>query len=110
MKLVAAGGTCSLNAFQGLMKGILGKILAFFPVAGQTVDGMKDQFAIFLNKFFYRLGGMHAIHRILFIHVVILRDTYGDARGRGFVTEFSMKKVTKRKLDFWTCFSAEKCV
>ena len=110
MELVATGGTRSFNALKGMMKGILSEILTFFPVAGQAIDGMKDQFAIFLNKFFYRLSSMHAIHTILFIHVVILRDTYGDARERGFVTEFSMKKVTKRKLDFWTCFSAEKCV
>ena len=88
MKLVAAGGTCSLNALQCLMKGILGQVLAFFPIAGQAIDGVKDQFVVFLNKFFYRLGGTHAIHTLLFIRVVLARDTYEDARKGGFVTGF----------------------
>jgi hypothetical protein len=100
MKLLATGGTRSLDAFQCLMKGILGQVLAFFPIAGQAIDGVKDQFVVFLNKFFYRLSGKRTIHTLLFIRVAISRDTYEDAQEGEFVTELSMQKATKENWIF----------
>jgi hypothetical protein len=53
MKLLSTRGASGINTFQSLMEGILSKILALFPISGQTIDGMKDQFAIFMNERLY---------------------------------------------------------
>src|SRR4051794_22820334 len=53
MKMLTTRSASGINTLQSLMEGILSKILALFPIPGQTIDGMKDQFSIFMNECLY---------------------------------------------------------
>ena len=69
MKVRTAGGVGRLNAFASLEKSILGKILAFLPIAGQAIDSMENQLIVFMNERLYRLVCRHSIHTTLFSFV-----------------------------------------
>src|SRR5579859_1227934 len=62
LKVGTTSRASSINAFQCKMKGFLRQILAFFPIIGQAIDGMKDQFVVFMNERLYRLCRGSGIH------------------------------------------------
>lgn len=64
MKLLTAGGTRGIDSFQRLVKRVLCQVLAFFPVACHTIDGMKHEPIIFPDEFFDCLSSRHLIHYI----------------------------------------------
>src|SRR5579875_127834 len=65
-KMLAAFCARCINRFQSLVECILGQILALFPIAGQAIDCMEDQLAVFRNEYFYRLRGWQCVHDLLF--------------------------------------------
>ena len=83
MKLIATFGTSRVNGLQGLVKGVLGQVLAFFPIACQTINGMEDQFAIFMNERFYCLSSRHRFHYKLFSLASHLRATLMEMHDGG---------------------------
>src|SRR5437588_3043293 len=64
MKMRATGHTRSINRSQGLEKSLLSEILALLPIAGQAVDCMEHQRAIFMNERLYCLSRGDHLHRL----------------------------------------------
>ena len=83
MKLAATSGTSRVNRLQSLVKGILGQVLAFFPIACQAINRMEDQFAIFMNERFYCLSSRHRFHYKLFSLASHLRATLMEMHEHG---------------------------
>src|SRR5947208_4738753 len=69
MKMRATGHTRSINRSQGLEKSLLSEILALLPIAGQAVDCMEHQRAIFMNERLYCLSRGDHLHRLSSFHV-----------------------------------------
>ena len=62
VKVHATSSAGSIKRSQGLLKGILGEILALLPVPGQAIDGMEDQFAVCMDQDFDHLDSRQCFH------------------------------------------------
>src|SRR6266404_4105077 len=62
MQVGATALSRRIYSSERLHKGVLGEILALFPVGGQAIDEVKDQLAILVHETLNRLGGGLGIH------------------------------------------------
>jgi hypothetical protein len=66
VKMHTACGAGGIDGLQSLLERILSQVLALLPIAGQTIDCMENQLAVFLNECFDRLRGRQCVHNVLF--------------------------------------------